>query len=633
MKSSYICRQITTIRTLKNNMRKKLLYLLFAVLAFSACNKENEANDNSDNTQTVNPVNYSELFQDALCTKLKSGINEKTIAACSDTTFRKAAMEMLKGTYQTEYRIAEFKAYPNPQLQASSNKTTPYSLLDNPTGISVSTGSNLIVMVDNTYGYKINLRIQNLNSEKDGYGGDSYPLSAGLNRISVKKGGLVYVIYQTSTLDDSNALPVKMHFVSANVNGYYELNKDRGNWNAKINKATDKYFDVVGNYAHLTFETADLKKYDGEQLIQAFDSIVHHEQIFLGLKKYNKMFRNRMYLNVMYTDGAWMYSTSYHTAYHKNTMTALCNPTKLLTSDCWGPAHEIGHSNQTRPGLKWLGTTEVTTNIMSEYIQTTVFGQPSRIQTEDMGKNYRNRYSKAWNSIVVAQSPISRFQSIGDGAEVYSSDVFCKLVPFWQLQLYFGNALEKTPLQTKDFGGFYPDVYEYIRTHANLSTPGEQQTEFVYICSLISGYNLIDFFTKWGFLSPINITVNDYGTGTMEVTQTRIDEIKNRINALNLPKPDVALEYISDATWKLYQKKPEVIKGSSSRNGNRITLSGWQNAVAYEITDANKKLLFVSSGINTASSTAWFELPFEWNNTYKIFAVAANGNRTEIVLN
>lgn len=47
----------------------------------------------------------------------------------------------------------------------------------------------------------------------------------------------------------------------------------------------------------------------------------------MGLRKYNnnggigtdtdnRMFRNRMYFNVMYGQGDYMYSTSYHTAYH-----------------------------------------------------------------------------------------------------------------------------------------------------------------------------------------------------------------------------------------------------------------------------------------------------------------------------
>ena len=54
-------------------------------------------------------------------------------------------------------------------------------------------------------------------------------------------------------------------------------------------------------YAHLTFETSDLRTYTGskgDELIDLYDKIVYSEQQLLGLEKYDKMFRNRMYLNV-----------------------------------------------------------------------------------------------------------------------------------------------------------------------------------------------------------------------------------------------------------------------------------------------------------------------------------------------
>lgn len=120
---------------------------------------------------------------------------------------------------------------------------------------------------------------------------------------------------------------------------------------------------------------------------------------------------------------------------------------------------------------------------MSEYIQTTVFGQPSRIQSEKMkSEESPNRYSKAWNSIVVRNR-----------SHAEEEDVFCKLIPFWQLELYFGKVLGRTPREQADKGGFYPDIYEYVRTHPDLPTPGEQQLEFVYITSKVAGMNLLDF--------------------------------------------------------------------------------------------------------------------------------------------
>lgn len=593
---------------------------------------------------------YSTLFADETCSELKAGITEADIEKCEFPFFKNLAYYMIKGKYEPEFRVGEFKAYPNPDIQSGTHKTNPYSLLDNPTGISVKANENLIVLVGDTHGYDISLKVQNLDApESDGFGGVTYPLSRGTNKLTISEKGLVYVMYHTRTLDDAAALPVKIHFASGTVNGYFDSQKHEGRWNELLGKATDKYFDVVGKYAHMTFETNDYRKYaanNGNELIDLYDQIALNEMQLLGLEKYDKMFRNRMYLNVMYQ--SYMYATSYHTAYNQTTMSDICNPSKLKTSACWGPAHEIGHCNQTRPGVLWGGNTEVTNNIMSEYIQTTIFGQPSRIQVEDMGITYRNRYSKAWSGIIAAGSPHADFQNLGKNN---ANDVFCKLVPFWQLELYFGKVLGRTPLQQADKGGFYPEVYEYARNKDYTGmTHGEIQLDFVYTCSKISGMNLLDFFTKWGFLTPVDKELDDYGKKQLTVTQDMIDALKQKVNALGGTRPDVALEYISDNTYELYKTKTAIIKGENAThapktftvgsgdnavtyNGETITIKNWTNVVTYEVKDETGKFILICSGENAPSSVDTFTIPVRWKDGFRLSAVSVTGERIDIPMN
>lgn len=593
---------------------------------------------------------YSTLFADETCSELKAGITEADIEKCEFPFFKNLAYYMIKGKYEPEFRVGEFKAYPNPDIQSGTHKTNPYSLLDNPTGISVKANENLIVLVGDTHGYDISLKVQNLDApESDGFGGVTYPLSRGTNKLTISEKGLVYVMYHTRTLDDAAALPVKIHFASGTVNGYFDSQKHEGRWNELLGKATDKYFDVVGKYAHMTFETNDYRKYaanNGNELIDLYDQIALNEMQLLGLEKYDKMFRNRMYLNVMYQ--SYMYATSYHTAYNQTTMSDICNPSKLKTSACWGPAHEIGHCNQTRPGVLWGGNTEVTNNIMSEYIQTTIFGQPSRIQVEDMGITYRNRYSKAWSGIIATGSPHADFQNLGKNN---ANDVFCKLVPFWQLELYFGKVLGRTPLQQADKGGFYPEVYEYARNKDYTGmTHGEIQLDFVYACSKISGMNLLDFFTKWGFLTPVDKELDDYGKKQLTVTQDMIDALKQKVNALGGTRPDVALEYISDNTYELYKTKPAIIKGENAThapktftvgsgdnamtyNGETITIKNWTNVVTYEVKDETGKFILICSGENAPSSVDTFTIPVRWKDGFRLSAVSVTGERIDIPMN
>ena len=573
-----------------------------------------------------NPENfdYSLLFTDPSCSELEPGITEQEILACDHSFFKNIAYYMYHDKYDKAFRIADYKAYPHPDLQAAENKTSPYSLLDNPTGMSVKQGETLVVMVGDLQGQSLSLRVQNLDKpDGDGFGGKEYPLATGINKLAMEDKGLAYIMYHTP--DYEQAPSARVHFATGTVNGYFDSQNPahEGHWRELLENVSDKYFDVVGKYAHLTFPTSRFRSYTTNlpNLINAYDEMVYHEQLLLGLEKYDRMFKNRMYLHVIYT--SFMYASSYHTAYNDNTLSDICDESKLMTSACWGPAHEIGHCNQTRPGMKWLGTTEVTNNIMSEYIQTTVWKQPSRLQTENLNNPVSpNYYSKAWNNIVA-----------GKIAHAAETDVFCKLVPFWQLELYFGNVKGMTPLQQADRGGFYPDVYEYVRTQPDLGTPGEQQLEFVYNASLAAKTNLLDFFEKWGFLTPVDVELNDYGTGRITITQSQIDEIKRRVESLGYARPTIALEYITDNNYDVFKKQTAVVMGQASRSGNRLTMEGWQNVVTYEVrdNDANGTLICASEGVLTPSSTATFEVLRGWKNTYKVYAVSWDNKRIEVI--
>lgn len=141
-----------------------------------------------------NPENfdYTTLFTDETCSELKSGITESDIEKCEYPFFKNLAYYMIKGKYDSEFRIDEFKAYPHPDIQSATHKTNQYSLLDNPTGIAVKANENLIVFVGDTHGYDISLKVQNLDApESDGFGGTTYALSRGANKLTINEQGLI----------------------------------------------------------------------------------------------------------------------------------------------------------------------------------------------------------------------------------------------------------------------------------------------------------------------------------------------------------------------------------------------------------------------------------------------------------
>ncbi len=579
-------------------------------------------------TRSSTGFDYKTLFNDALCSELKTGITEAEITASRYPFFRNLALSMLRGQYSREFRVESYKAYPLPTILSSSNKAQPYSLLDNPTGIAVEAGEDLVALVGDTYGHDISLCVVNYDAPgADGFNSrKTYAIYPGVNKIRMTHKGLVYVMYHTSTLEAAEqAKPIKIHLASGRVNGYFDSQRasHQGRWDELLGKA-GQYFDVIGQYAHLAFPTERFRRNtpDGKALIDAYDLIVRSEQELHGLSKYNRMNRNRLLLHVIYT--SYMYATSYHTAYNDTTLDFLTNVQSLRTN-MWGPAHEIGHINQTRPGVLWRGMTEVTVNIPSMYIQTTVFGAKSRLQTENMDQSRpHNRYTKSWNQILLP-----------DIAFCEATDVFCQLVPFWQLELYFGKVLGRTPLQQSDKGGFYPDLYEYVRTHDNRPNAGAQQLEFPYIASVVSGLDLTDYFEKWGFFKAISKEIKDYTTETLTITEAQASDVKARIAALKLPKPEVALEYITDHTVEVYKGKLAVVAGSAVINGQTITLSGWRNAVAYEVLDTAGQVVYVfDTGIEQGASSLSITLPtsISWAPGFSLRAISYDGKRTAVSL-
>ncbi len=81
----------------------------------------------------------------------------------------------------------------------------------------------------------------------------------GVNKLKVRNKGLIYLFYHTP--DWQTAPPqVKIHFATGKVNGYFDSQKHQASdWPRLLSAAVDDYFDLLGEHAHLTFPTNDLK--------------------------------------------------------------------------------------------------------------------------------------------------------------------------------------------------------------------------------------------------------------------------------------------------------------------------------------------------------------------------------------
>lgn len=528
---------------------------------------------------------FSAYFTDESCSELKPDITDAEIEKIPHDKMRELARELKAGRYNTEYRVADYRPYQHPSIMAAKNKTGKYSLRDNPTGIYAEKGDELYIYLGNMYeGAQISIIIQDLNG---GYNNSqTIALKEGLNRVVAPIGGLIYLLNNVEedipllleTEDATKAAAAKTitaHFISGKVNGYFDLQKHKTQekWVEILENAPYQDIDVLGDYSHITWNVDQFKGNNVQsnqgvvtdilRTIANCDRLVYLEQEFLGLVKYHKMFNNRMHFCLDYKAES-PNATDYRTVYSAGTNYAeiFCNPDKF-PERLWGTAHEVGHVNQTRPGLKWAGMTEVTNNLTALYVQVN-FGEICKLQKkgdasvknpniEDGGKlfdSFDENDKKNMNLYELSTKYIiegGRAHCLPYIADIDARET--QLVPLWQLKLYFVDALGQED--------FYHDLYEYFRNNPSPSNEGKNagldQLDFVRQVCRISGYNMIDFFEKWGFLKAVNVNLKDYGNKLFAITNNQIQALKKEIEAAGYAMPAPNVHEITDETWENFK--------------------------------------------------------------------------------
>jgi len=262
----------------------------------------------------------------------------------------------------------------------------------------------------------------------------------------------------------------------------------------------------------------------GVELIRNYDALLHSHYTLLGLVKYDKLPKNRILARVNFN--YYMFRDRDGVAYlgNKGTMRMVADPDVVIKGDpCWGFSHETGHVLQPRPQLTWGGMTEVSCNIFSQYTVTGM-GNPRRLAAQE-------NYASARRNIIEAKPRISYLAC---------PNVFDRLVPFWQLHLYF---------QRHGQPDFYADVMEEMRRRPDAGRGDDSirnQFQFIRICCDVAKLDLTDFFEQWGFFWTGKLTVKDYRTYHFDITQRMVDETKAYIAGKHYPKPATDITLIED---------------------------------------------------------------------------------------
>jgi len=478
------------------------------------------------------------FFTDTSCSRLKTGVKSKDLDGFQSALLKKVAAGMLGATYDKTYRAASYEAYPSPRaLDKALKLGDGFSRYENMTGIYLEAGEH-VVLVGHTEGKELSLLIpdwmrkpaEGINPAKDpnGWGlrKQEIELKEGVNLIQVEKGGNVYVSYFDDHAETAPA--VSVHFPTGKVNGFFDVSKHtNADWDRLLDQAVSPIMDARGKHIQVAYPVEWFNVYTrgkGVELINNYDAMLHHHYTLMGLVKYKKVPKNRILARVNFN--YYMFRDRDGVAYlgNKGTMRMVADPKVVIVGDpCWGFCHEVGHVLQMRPQMTWGGMTEVSCNIFTMYT-VTAMGNKSRLAAQ---KNY----AKARRKTIEAR-PKQSFLA--------DKDVFNRLVPFWQLHLYFSRNGRPD---------FYADVMEEMRSRPHAGSGDESirnQFEFVKICCDVSELDLTDFFDKWGFFWVGELTVNDYRKYHFKITQQMVDDTKSYIASKKYKKPAVDITLIED---------------------------------------------------------------------------------------
>ncbi len=477
------------------------------------------------------------FFTDTSCSELRPDLGSSDLEKFKSELLRTVATALINRTYDKTYRAANYEAYPSSRELARMIKLGDgFSRYENITGVCLDEGEN-VVFVGPTGGKQLELLVpdwmrkpaEGVEPTKDpnGWGlhKQTISLREGVNIIQVTKGGNAYVSY----FDDEaeNAPVVCVHFVTGKINGFFDVSKHTNDdWKRLLDNAVSPILDARGKHIQVAYPVEWFNVFTrgkGVELIRNYDAMLHHHYTLMGLVKYDKVPRNRILARVNFN--YYMFRDRDGVAYlgNKSTMGKVADPDTVIVGDpCWGFSHEVGHALQMRQ-ITWGGMTEVSCNLFSLYTGGQL-GNPSRLKAQ---KNY----ASARKNIIDAEPKISY---------LVAPDVFDRLVPFWQLHLYF--AQNGRP-------DFYADVMEEMRRRPDAGRGDNSilnQFEFIKICGDVARLDLTDFFERWGFFWVGNLEVNDYRKYNFTITQEMVDDVRSYLARKNYAKPSVDITLMEE---------------------------------------------------------------------------------------
>ncbi|MBR5147798.1 MAG: M60 family metallopeptidase, partial [Bacteroidaceae bacterium] len=617
---------------------------------------------------------FAPYFTDKLCAELKpeitssEGIEDADVKQLVDNLLTDAA------AYK-KFRVGEYEPYMTlATLQKRTGTKNQYNKYENPTGIYLKNGQSCVVVVDGIENDPVKLLIKNwyLNESSS-----SYSLRNGVNYITATSEGNVFVDYFTDNFE--NAPNVKVHFVNAPVQGYWDQETmTNADWVELLKGRSSSDHSIIitrSKHAQLAYPVSAWLKHcptNVDSTLTLYQQVQWAERDILGLERYGRQTKNRQLFFA--TDYGFMAAGGEGSYCHYNSLGGIMAP-DAAKFDFWGVGHEWGHNNQIPEGFHWSGCGEMSNNIYASWAQIHFTGHRNaagkvtylRLEDENSGiDEYSSTRGGRMQTYFEEGLRKGISWQLQDGPDYHGAtpetksvvgydangkyigmvtttsrnyDHFVKLVPFWQLNLW-GTLAGKCP-------DIIPMVIESIRTTENYSstynTHGKKQVNWVKIACDSTKLDLLPFFEKAGILRPISAYIEDYSPGWIIIDDNMITELKNYVKEQGYPAYTEEINYINGHNYHIYRdnltlETPEKMGEGCTLSGSRVKVKHdvVRNAVAFETYNALGEILRITMyGLASDDSHSYTQVLFPTGSDINdisayIVAVGYDGTRTKI---
>ena len=613
-------------------------------------------------------------FTDKLCTELKpeitssEGIEDADVKQLVDNLLTDAA------AYK-KFRVGEYEPYMTlATLQKSLGTKNQYNKYENPTGIYLKNGQSCIVVAEGIGSDPVKLLIKNwyLNESAS-----SYSLRNGVNYITATSEGNVFVDYFTDNFE--NAPNVKVHFVNAPVQGYWDQETmTNADWVELLKGRSSSDHSIIitrSKHAQLAYPVSAWLKHcptNVDSTMTLYQQVQWAERDILGLEKYGRQTKNRQLFFA--TDYGFMAAGGEGSYCHYNSLGGIMAP-DAAKFDFWGVGHEWGHNNQIAEGFHWSGCGETTNNIYASWAQIhftghrNASGKVTYLRLEDensgigeysstrggrmqtyfeegirKGISWQLQDGPDYHNATPETKSVVGYDATGKYIGMVTTtsrnyDHFVKLVPFWQLNLW-GTLAGKCP-------DIIPMVIESIRTTENYSsiynTHGKKQVNWVKLACDSTKLDLLPFFEKAGILRPISAYIEDYSPGWIIIDENMITELKNHVKEQGYPAYTEEINYINGHNYHIYRDNlklevPEKMGQGCTLSGTRVKVMHdvVRNAVAFETCNTLGDVLRITMyGLASDDAHSYTQVLFPtgsdlYDTPAYIVAVGYDGTRTKI---